>query len=312
MKSYYRLMLGRKSIHAAECFASNFVGVDYLIEQDLSDKLYAQWRDFNHEMMPVYLATHPDKTRIGAGLACGALWTVIAGMQHGDQVLCPDGEGNYRVGEICGGYAYAAGQTLPHRRPVRWLAQTIARGDMSEALARSTAVPSTVVGPSAFTVHREEIERLLGETVAGRTLVATDPDVEDPYAFALEKHLEDFLVANWGQTALGREFDIVAEDGERVGQQYQTGAGPIDILAISHDRTRLLVVELKRGRASDVVVGQILRYMGYLKGEIAEAGQSVEGAIIALEDDQKLRWALAAVQGVQFYRSQMSLSLVKG
>ena len=42
------------------------------------------------------------------------------------------------------------------------------------------------------------------------------------------------------------------------------------------------------------------------------AGQSVEGAIIALEDDQKLRWALAAVQGVQFYRYQMSFSLVKG
>ncbi|MBK8961041.1 MAG: DUF91 domain-containing protein [Proteobacteria bacterium] len=312
MRNYYRLMLGRKSSHAAECFAGNFVGVDYGIEQDLSDKLYEQWRDFNHEMIPVYLASHPDKTRIGAGLACGALWTVIAGMQHGDQVLCPDGEGNYRVGQICGDYVYAAGQSLPHRRPVLWLAESIARGDMSEALARSTAVPLTVVGPNAFTVYREEIERLLGATASGRTLAVPAADVEDPYAFALEKHLEDFLVANWEQTALGREFDIVVEDGERVGQQYQTGAGPIDILAISHDRTRLLVVELKRGRASDVVVGQILRYMGYLKGEIAEAGQSVEGAIIALEDDQKLRWALAAVQGVQFYRYQMSFSLVKG
>jgi len=43
-----------------------------------------------------------------------------------------------------------------------------------------------------------------------------------------------------------------------------TNAGTIDILAISNDRKKLLVVELKRGRVSDVVVGQLLRYMGLL------------------------------------------------
>jgi restriction system protein len=74
-----------------------------------------------------------------------------------------------------------------------------------------------------------------------------------------------------------------------VEQQYGTNEGTIDILAISRDGRRLLVVELKRGRASDVVVGQILRYMGYVKEQIAEPHQTVEGAIIALEDDQKLR-----------------------
>ena len=31
----------------------------------------------------------------------------------------------------------------------------------------------------------------------------------------------------------------------------------MDILAISKDKSELLVVELKKGRASDVVVGQI-------------------------------------------------------
>jgi restriction system protein len=72
------------------------------------------------------------------------------------------------------------------------------------------------------------------------------------------------------------------------------------------------VVELKRGRASDVVVGQILRYMGYVKEQIAEPDQIVEGAIIALEDDQKLRWALAAVPSISFYRYQVSFKLVKG
>jgi restriction system protein len=142
------------------------------------------------------------------------------------------------------------------------------------------------------------------------TVVATDPVIEDPLAFAMEKHLEDFLVGNWGQTELSREFAIYEEDGEAVGQQYATDAGPIDILAVSRDRMRLLVVELKRGRASDVVVGQTLRYMGYVKEQIAEPGQTVEGAIIALEDDRKLRWALAAVPNIRFYRYQVSFRLV--
>ena len=39
MKNYYRLMLGKQSIHAADAFAGDFIGVDYEIEQDLTGKL---------------------------------------------------------------------------------------------------------------------------------------------------------------------------------------------------------------------------------------------------------------------------------
>ena len=146
---------------------------------------------------------------------------------------------------------------------------------------------------------------------AAPNIVATNPVVEDPVAFAMEKHLEDFLVKNWAQTELAQHFKIYEEDGELVGQQYATDAGPIDILAVSKDGQRLLVVELKRGRASDVVVGQILRYMGYVKEQIAEPHQTVEGAIIALDDDQKLRWALLAVPNISFYRYQVSFKLIR-
>ncbi len=47
------------------------------------------------------------------------------------------------------------------------------------------------------------------------------------------------------------------------------------------------MVELKKGRASDAVVGQALRYMGYVQEELAEVGQTVHRVIIALEDDRK-------------------------
>ena len=123
--------------------------------------------------------------------------------------------------------------------------------------------------------------------------------------------LEDFLVKNWRQTDLGREFDIFEEDGELVGQQYQSDTGPMDILAIKKDKSQLLVVELKKGRASDVVVGQVLRYMGYVKQELAESTQSVKGVIIALEDDVKIRRALAMTPDISFYRYEISFKLNK-
>lgn len=147
--------------------------------------------------------------------------------------------------------------------------------------------------------------------MAQPVIISGSSDVEDPIAFAMERHLEDFLVANWEQTSLSEKFHIFEEDGEPVGQQYMTDAGPIDILAVSNDNSRLLVIELKRGRASDVVVGQVLRYMGFVKEQIADNGQSVEGVIIALEDDQKLKWALMSVPSISFYKYKVSFSLVQ-
>ena len=311
MKNYYRVMLGRKSAHAAECFAGGFIGTDFDIHEDLSRKLPDEWREFNKLFIPIFLKNHPDKTRISAGLACGALWTVSKGIKRGDFVLCPDGSGSYRVGEVLGDYYYAVGQILPHRRKVRWLETPIARSAMSEALRNSTGSIGTV---SDITSYYNEIDRLIGDapTQARAPIVSSDPDIEDPAAFAMEQHLEAFLVANWNQTLLSKEFSIYEEEGEPVGQQYATDAGPIDVLAISKDKKRLLVVELKRGRATDVVVGQVRRYMGFVKEQIAEDDQNVEGAIIALEDDQKMRWALLSVPSISFYRYKISFKLVKG
>lgn len=308
MKSYYRVMLGRKSVYAEECFAGGFIGTDFNIHEDLSRKLPEEWREFNKQYIPVYLAKHPDKSKISAGLACGALYTVSKGIKKGDMVLSPDGTGSYRVGEVIGEYYYAEGQILPHRRKVNWIDTVIARSAMSEALQNSTGSIGTVSNISGY---HAELEKLMGEASANIPIISGDPDIEDPAAFAMEKHLEAFLVANWNQTVLSNEFSIFEEEGEPVGQQYATDAGAIDILAISKDKKRILVLELKRGRASDVVVGQVLRYMGYVKDQIAEEDQTVEGAIIALEDDPKLRWALMAVPSISFYRYEISFKLVK-
>jgi restriction system protein len=306
-RQYRRLMLGKGSKHAADCFAGNFVGADFDVDEDLTGQLPDAWKEFNKTFIPKVLAAQPDKTKIGAGLTCGSLWVVCKGMNTGDIVICPDGEGTYRVGEITGEYQYVPGGILQHRRPVRWLDVSIPRTAMSEALRNSTGSIGTVCDVSG---HYDELARLIGNT-AQPQIIATDETIEDPMAFAMESHLEHFIVENWEQTDFGQEFIIFEEDGEQTGKQYDTPAGRMDIVAVSKDRKKLLIIELKRGRTSDIVVGQLLRYMGFAKEQMAEPGQEIHGVVIALEDDQKLRWAMSAMPNVAFYRYQISFKLQK-
>ena len=307
-KEYFRVMLGKAGAYAAEGRANNWIGANWEFNFDLSEKLTLEREAFKRAMRPIFLEHYTDKSKVAAGLACGMLYTICRDMKPGDIILSPDGQGEYHVGTVTGHYFYVEGEEIAHRRRVDWYAGTIARAEMSQALRNSTGSIGTV---SNVTKHGPEIEALIaGETKPA--IIANDEVIEDPTVFAMEAHLEEFLVRNWSQTELGRSYDIYEEDGEMVGRQYPSDTGPMDILAISKDRKELLVVELKRGRASDAVVGQILRYMGYVKNDLAEDGQSVRGVIIALEDDLRLSNALSMTQGIDFYRYQVSFRLQKG
>jgi len=307
MKSYFRVILGAKSVYAKECYDGNFIGAHYDINQDLTKELPEYWRDFNAKFRDIWLQSHPDKTKIAAGLACGMLWTVCKGIKKGDVVICPDGQGSYYVGEVISDYTYQPSTNLPHRRTVKWFPVFIERSAMSQELKNSTGSTGTTANISQYA---DEIEKLIGN-VRPPTIISNDATVEDPSVFALEKHLEDFLVQNWNQTELGRQYDIYEEDGVILGQQYPSDTGPIDILAISKDKKTLLVVELKKGRASDNVVGQIQRYMGFVKEELSEADQEVKGIIIALEDDLRIKRALSVTNNIEFYRYNVSFKLFK-
>ena len=129
-------------------------------------------------------------------------------------------------------------------------------------------------------------------------------------SFALEKHLEDFIISNWGITSLSEKYDIYESEG-KLAQQFHTRSGPIDILALSKDKKEFLVIELKKGRASDVVVGQITRYMGDIMKNLANDQQNVRGIIIALEDDQNLKDSIYAISNIEFMRYELKFELKK-
>ncbi len=307
MKEYYRLILGAKSIYAEECYRENYIGVDFGIPIDFTGRFHDTWQEFNKEFIPVYLKNHPEKKKVTAGLACATIWVISHYMKIGDIVLCPNGKGSYLIGEVSGDYYYHKGNILPHRRSVKWYPNLLERVSMSETLKNTTGAIGTYC---TITKYADEIEQLIGGQKPP-TIVSTDNTIEDPSEFALEKHLEDFLVKNWKQTMLGSEYDIYQEDGELVGQQYPSDTGLIDILAISKNKKTLLVVELKKGRVSDNVVGQIQRYMGYVQEVLAEDNQKVRGVIIAFEDDLRIRRALSVTNNIDFYRYQINFKLVK-
>lgn len=306
MKQYNRIMLGKGGRYVEQCVKEGYIGVDFDIYQDLSSSLPENWKDFNKQFIPIYQKAKPDKSKVAAGLACGMLWTACKGLQVDDIVLSPDGNGQYYVGRITGGYYYAEGTILPHRRRVEWLPNKIVRADMSPELQHSSGSVGTCCNISDYAA---EIDGLIN--IHATVLSCNNSDVEDAVEFAMEKHLEDFLIKNWKNTPLDAKYNIYEEDGEIIGQQYPSDTGPIDILAKSKDGKVLLVIELKKGRASDVVVGQIQRYMGYIKEEVAESDQTVKGVIIGLEADAKLKRALAVTNNIEFYRYKIDFKLIK-
>lgn len=70
------------------------------------------------------------------------------------------------------------------------------------------------------------------------------------------------------------------------------------------------MLELKKGRASDNVVGQMQRYMGYVIEALAEPHQKVRGIIIALDDDLRIRRALMVNTSINFLPLQISFKLL--
>lgn len=120
--------------------------------------------------------------------------------------------------------------------------------------------------------------------------------------FALEKHLEDFIVKNFEGVFRG-QLELYRDEGS-VGQQYPiVGSegreiGYIDILAREPSTNSYVVIELKKGRESDKVVGQILRYMGWVAENLCQESESVKGLIICKDMDERLLYALKMVQDI--------------
>ena len=129
------------------------------------------------------------------------------------------------------------------------------------------------------------------------------PPPDDGGSFAAEAHLRDYLAQNL--EIIEPELTLFADDEGNDGVEYVTPVGRIDLLTVGHNGD-LVIIELKVGRTPDTVVGQILRYKGWVKRHLAE-GRHVRGMIISQRVSEKLMYAVAEVEDVILKTYQLSV-----
>lgn len=140
-----------------------------------------------------------------------------------------------------------------------------------------------------------------------RTSLTDDDEPEGANQFAYESDLRDFLAKNLGMVR--RELRLYSEEGI-TGVEFPAGGRFIDILAITPENN-FVVIELKVSRGHDRVVGQLLRYVGWISKNLAEPGQSVSGIIVAREITEDLLLACNELPNVELLEYQLSVSLKK-
>ena len=119
----------------------------------------------------------------------------------------------------------------------------------------------------------------------------------------VESELEDVVADAPGDIETG--LTLYRDKQGRIGRQYPTEVGDIDMLCLDSNGD-FVVVELKLDKTSDVVVGQISRYMGRVKLHIAN-GKGVRGIVVARRPDQRLKYAVAANANLRavYYRLRL-------
>jgi len=139
----------------------------------------------------------------------------------------------------------------------------------------------------------------------------TEEDVEDEGApdgdgkFAYESDLRDFLARNLAIVEPG--LQLYEEEGI-TGVEFPVGGRFADILGVDN-QGRLVVIELKVSRGYDRVIGQLLRYMGWIREHQAEPGQGVRGMIIAREISEDLLLACSSIPDIELFEYELAVAL---
>lgn len=144
---------------------------------------------------------------------------------------------------------------------------------------------------------RSQVEEFEEEEV----IKANEENFNEENEFAYERDLQNFLAKNLNIIESGLTF---------YGLEYPAGNRTIDILALDKDNN-YVVIELKVSRGYDRVVGQILRYMAWIRKNHAEGNQKVRGIIIAREITEDLILACSEIQNIDLFEYSLSISLKK-
>lgn len=263
-------------------------------------------------LMTALERAYPDKSSQARKLNFNMVWAFYHAIKPGDLIIARRGRKTIAaVGTVIGPPYYEHAKNMDasgpdhyysNHLPVRW-----------HATPRDKVLPTAVFGrQTLYEIAEDSFNKLVGK--AGEaTQVSVEPleeGVEDATEFVLEKYLEDFIVTNFDAIFRG-ELVLYRDPEEGVeGQQYATEVGIIDILATEPRTAAFVVIELKKGRESDRVIGQILRYMGWVADNLATQSQPVRGIIVCRDTDPKLIYAVKMARNItmKYYNIDFKLA----
>lgn len=128
-----------------------------------------------------------------------------------------------------------------------------------------------------------------------------------PY-FSLEYQLRDFIASNLTTITInGQRLKLYVDQTGKDGIEFPTAVGPIDIVA-TDETGAIYVFELKRANTSDRAVGQLARYMGWVRQTIGR-DREVFGIVVAKTISENLRYAASIIPNVSLYEYDVSFRL---
>lgn len=181
------------------------------------------------------------------------------------------------------------------RNALRKLGWTVQEGDSEVRLIRPDG-----------TGRLPDVANVIGEATALED--EQEADTQSETTFSLEYQLRDFIAQNMPTIPVnGRRLDLYVDTAGRDGIEYPSAVGPIDILA-RDQLGAFYVFELKRARSPDHAIGQLARYMGWVKETIGR-DKEVFGVIVAKAISENLRYAVCAVPKVSLFEYEVKFHL---
>lgn len=153
-----------------------------------------------------------------------------------------------------------------------------------------------------LTVAQAEIEDLPDVETAEST------EQEQELSFPIESHLRDFIGQNIGVIRVdGETVKLYIDENGREGIEYPTDVGRIDVLAVDKEGS-FVVFETKLSRGSDKAMGQISRYMGWVKIKLA-GNKRVKGVIVAKRTDENLKYAVSVIPNISLFEYELNFKI---
>lgn len=129
----------------------------------------------------------------------------------------------------------------------------------------------------------------------------------DSSQFAYESHLRDFLKNNLNVIEPGMKLYRDEEDETITGVEFDAGGRKIDILAVDKNEN-FVVIELKVSKGHEKVIGQILRYRGWVRKNMA-SDKIIRGIIIAKIITDDLRLAASETKDIELFEYDLKIDL---